>query len=87
MVFIILYRDSHKSQNSEILGVYEKRIDAIRFLISYLTDNHNSSRCDNRVDCEWCDIAKQFNTDLLKNNIANIEYEIHEIEMNQPISN
>ena len=79
-VFVVMYLDAHKSQNSEILGVYKTKEDAIDLLVGYLTDNHNPGVC-NINGCEWCSLYHEYKDSLESEGVANDEYEIHQVEL------
>lgn len=83
-VYVVFFRDAHKSYSSEILGVYLSRDDAIDALVDYLNDCHRPSSCyvkNNGEQCEYCEKYYSLIDSIDADGSAGVEYEIYEMEM------
>ncbi len=76
----IVFERADKSCDSEILGVYETKEEAVDFLLGYITDDHDPSVC-NEDGCDLCETYEYVQSDLQSENKAEDTYEIIEMEV------
>ena len=69
-----VYQRADKSADSEILGVYNKREDALTDIMGYISDNHYPTNCGEEYKSSY---------DYLDKNSQIDDYEIIEMKLNK----
>lgn len=79
-VWIVFYR-THKACNCEVFGVYETQEEAIKYLLEFITDNHDPAKCEAGEFCDQCECYEMAHNDLINTGKTEEVYEINEMEV------